>query len=103
MLQHVAATGAEGGGREPGELRRRVPRGRAVLEDDELGADPLAGEDREDDCAVACLDDAAELVEHRHPASAAAERSPGTSGSTKTSISPPQERPTSSAISSVMP
>src|SRR5438105_1428082 len=78
--------------RELRQLRRAVAHGRPVLPHEQLGADPLAGDDGEHDGAVAGLDDPAQLVEQIH-----------SSGSTKMSISPPHGSPTSRAMSSVIP
>ena len=88
----AALCSAKGIGRERCELSGAVADRRAVLAHEQLRADLGSGDDGEDHCPSALLDDAAPVLEDGH-----------SSGSTKTSISPPQGIPTSSAMSSVMP
>src|SRR5436190_2195358 len=91
-LHDVAAAAPQRGRRQLRQLRRRLAQGAAVLEHEQLRAHALALHDGEDDGALARLDHTPQLLEQHH-----------SSGSTKTSISPPQGRPISSAMSSVIP
>ena len=79
------------------ELRGRLLRHTAAdvlagLEHELLPADAVALDDGEEDAALAGGAELGEAVEQAH-----------STGSTKTSISPPQGRPTFQAMSSVMP
>ena len=73
-----------------GQLGRAVAVRLAALDDEELRAEALAFDDREDDRAAAV---ALELQQPRDHGRR----------STKTSISPPQGRPTAQASSSLIP
>ncbi len=64
----------------------------AALEHERVRAERLAFDDGEQDGALLAVDDLEQAVRDAH-----------SSGSTKTSISPPQGRPTSHASSSPMP
>ena len=64
----------------------------AGLEHELLGADAVALDDGEEDAALAGGPELGETVQQAH-----------STGSTKTSISPPQGRPTFQAMSSVIP
>ena len=59
VLERVASAGTDRCGPELRDPGRRVADGRPVLEDEELCAEIVTGDDREDDGAFAGLDDAA--------------------------------------------
>jgi len=92
VLEHPAAPTREQLGHLLRELRRPLAEGRAVRPDEQLRPQRFPFDHGEDHGGVAVLDHPLELGKETH-----------SSGSTKTSISPPQGSPTLKASSSAMP